>query len=335
MTRADFLLARRLLGGLHDDIHAAVTAARARQAAGLRRVVGVTRADTIYGVDRISEAVILDWFERKWPRAWPTELVMEGLDESADAVTFPRGTPVSRTILKCILDPIDGTRSLMYDKRSAWVLTGLAPQRGKRTTLGDIAVAVMTELPPVKQSAFDQLSAVRGEGLSAHRRSGPEQARMRLRMRPLQERNFDHGFASFSRFFPEGKTRLAEIEEMFWREMKIWGRDGGALVFEDQYASTGGQVYGLAAGHDLMIADLRPLIVGSLGAGRTMMCCHPYDICTALVLEEAGGVVECPSGRPLKCPLDTTSPVAWMGYANRDLARKVRPVLRKVLSQAA
>ncbi|MBE7540461.1 MAG: hypothetical protein HS122_18890 [Opitutaceae bacterium] len=57
---------------------------------------------------------------------------------------------------------------------------------------------------------------------------------------------------------------------------------------------------------------------------------------TAARARQAAGlrrVVEGPSGRPLKCPLDTTSPVAWIGYANRVLARKVRPVLRKVLSQ--
>ena len=67
-------------------------------------------------------------------------------------------------MFKCILDPIDGTRNLMYDKRSAWILTGLAEQRGKRTSLGDIEVAVMTELPTSKQWRADQISAIRGKG---------------------------------------------------------------------------------------------------------------------------------------------------------------------------
>ncbi len=333
MTHANFQRARRLLGALHDCIHAAVTAARVRQAARLSRVVGVTRADTIYHVDRIAESVILAWFEREWPRAWPVELVMEGLDEGADATTFPRGTPVSRTALKCIVDPIDGTRGFMHDKRSAWVLTALAPQRGSGTTLADIVVAVMTELPVVKQTAFDQLSAMRGEGAHVVRRMGINCPRKRIRMRPSQARSFDDGFVSFSRFFPEGKTQLAEIEERFWRELKVWGRGGGAKVFEDQYVSTGGQVYGLIAGHDRMIADLRPLTPGMRGSGVRMTCCHPYDICTALILQELGGVVEDPWGRPLRDPLDTTTPVAWAGYANRALARLARPAFRKVLKQ--
>jgi len=42
---------------------------------------------------------------------------MEGLADGA--TTFPAGTPARRTVLRCILDPIDGTRCLMYDKRPA------------------------------------------------------------------------------------------------------------------------------------------------------------------------------------------------------------------------
>ena len=151
---------RRLLCALQIHIRDTVIAARRRQAGKFSRVVAVTAADTIYHIDRVSEHAILAWFERHWPRASPVELVMEGLE--GEAVTFPRGTPVARTIWKCILDPIDGTRGVMYDKRSAWILAALAPQRGARTDLGDIVVAVMTELPTSKQDRADQLSAVRG-----------------------------------------------------------------------------------------------------------------------------------------------------------------------------
>jgi len=44
-------------------------------------------------------------------------------------------------------------------------------------------------------------------------------------------------------------------------------------------------------------------------------------------------VVEQPDGRPLDAPLDTTSPIAWMGYANPTLARTVRPVLQRLMKQ--
>ncbi len=332
MTGLSLPRARRLICRLHDFIHASLTTARDRPGAtSFHRVAGTTRADTIYQVDRLSETAILAWFDRNWPKAWPVEVVMEGLEDDADATTFPRGTPLSRTLCKCILDPIDGTRELMYDKRSARILTGLAPQRGGKTTLRDITVAVMTELPVKKQLAFDQLSAVRGSGVVATRRAGIRCPHRRLNLQPSRAQDFDHGFASFSRFFPEGKTWLAELEEDLWRELNVWGKGGGAKVFDDQYISTGGQLYELAAGHDRLVADLRPLAFAALGLEAGMLCCHPYDICTALILEELGGVVEDPWGRPLRCPLDTTTSVAWVGYANRTLARKVRPVLRKIL----
>jgi hypothetical protein len=48
-------------------------------------------------------------------------------------------------------------------------------------------------------------------------------------------------------------------------------------------------------------------------------------------LEEAGGVVTDPWGQPLDCPLDTITPVAWVGYANATLADLIGPLLREVL----
>ena len=162
MKDVRFEKARKLICALHATIRETLVAARARQAKRFGEVAAVTAADTIYHIDRLSEAAIMGWFEEHWPKTWTVELVMEGLEE--EATTFPRGTPVGRTEFKCILDPIDGTRGLMHDKRSAWVLTGLARQRGRRTTLKDIEVAVMTELPTSKQWRADQISVVRGAG---------------------------------------------------------------------------------------------------------------------------------------------------------------------------
>jgi hypothetical protein len=47
----------------------------------------------------------------------------------------------------------------MYDKRSAWALGGIAPQRGERTQLSEIIAAAMTEIPTSKQWRADQFSA--------------------------------------------------------------------------------------------------------------------------------------------------------------------------------
>ena len=335
MTPLDEDRARALLCRLQDSIRDAVIAARDTRAADeLAEVAEVTAADTIYKIDKVSEEAVLGWFEAHWPPEWPVELVMEGL-EGEGAVTFPRGTPVEATGLKCIHDPIDGTRGLMYDKRSAWILSALAPQRGGRTNLGDVRVAAMTELPTSKQWASDQVSGVRGCGLAglvAERVDVRGGGRRPLSVRPSRAGDFRHGFAALARFFPEGKALLARIEEGVWDELYGTGEGGSPVVFEDQYLSTGGQIYELLVGHDRMLGDLRPLVHRKLGIASALVC-HPYDICTAMLLEEAGGVVESPDGRPLDAPLDTTSPVSWMGYANPALAELVRPALARSMEE--
>jgi hypothetical protein len=331
MTRAQLSAARRQLCALQDHIRDTILAARRRDAARFARVAAVTAADTIYHVDRLSEHAIVAWFERHWPRSMPVELVMEGLE--GDAVTFPRSTPVARTEWKCILDPIDGTRGLMYDKRPAFILAGLAPQRGARTHVGDIVVAVMTELPTSKQDRADQISAIRRGGVVAETIDLAKGTRRRWKPRPSRARDFEHGFASIARFFPEAKALLGQVEEELWRELGLLGKDGGQRVFDDQYISTGGQLYELIVGHDRMLGDVRPLAYSKLGFSSAALCCHPYDICTALIAQEAGCLVEAPDGRALRVPLDTTTPVAWMGYANASLARQVRPVLRRLIAR--
>lgn len=330
MTAAELQLARRRLCALQAHIRDTIVAARRLQARHFARIAGVTAADTIYHIDRLSEEAILAWFEAHWPRTLPVELVMEGLE--GEPVTFPRGTPVRRTRWKCILDPIDGTRGVMYDKRSAFILAGLAPQRGPRTRLTDIRVAVMTELPVSKQDRADQLSAIRGGGVRAETQDLVRGTRRRWRPRPSRATGFAHGFASLARFFPEGKALLAGLEEALWREIGLLGGDSGQQVFDDQYISTGGQLFELIAGHDRMLGDLRPMAYAKLGYSAAALCCHPYDICTALIAQEAGCLVESPTGGALRAPLDTTTPVAWMGYANPTLARLVRPVLRRLIA---
>lgn len=335
--------ARRLLCRLQDSIRDDLRRVRASERGrrggrgqgreGFARVAAVTAADTIYGIDKVSEATVLRWLEKNWPRTAPVELVMEGLEDGALA-TFPRGTPVAATKWKLILDPIDGTRGLMFDKRSAWSLAGLAPQRGARTTLADIVVAAMTELPTSKGGLADQLSAVRGGGIRAERVDLRTKKRAKLTPRPSSARDLAHGFASVAKFFPAGKAWLAEVEVRLLREL-----GEGNDVFDDQYLSTGGQLHELIVGHDRFVADLRPLAFARLGLGGTecasaggALTCHPYDICTALIAREAGCVVTAPDGKPLRAPLDTTSAVAWTGYANGALARRIAPVLRRVLA---
>lgn len=295
----------------------------------LSAVAAQTSADTIYAIDKISEAAIVEWFESRWPMAEPVEVVMEGLEDGS--LCFPRGTEVSRTRWKCLLDPIDGTRGLMYDKRSAWALGGLAPQEGPETPLSKIFVAAMTELPTSKQWRADQISAVRGQGLRTESVNILDGTSSPLVLQPSRAADFRHGFSWLAKYFPEGRTLTAQIEERLWDELVGIGREASPVIFDDQYICTGGAFYELLAGHDRLVGDLRPLVYARLDLESSLVC-HPYDVCTALLLEEAGVVYEHPLGGFPDAPMDTTSGICWMAYANPTLAGLARPVLQNVLS---
>ncbi len=332
---------RRLLCSLQDNIRDTLVVAQGRPR-DFTKVALVTKADTIYAVDQISEQAILGWFDEHWPAAWPVELVMEGI-EGDEPLTFPHGTPIGLTRWKCILDPIDGTRGYMYDKRSAWSLGAIAPQHGHQTNLADIVVAAMTELPTRKQWRADQFSVVRGAGRAgvvgtacdvrslarpSLRRPRPHR---RIHVRPSTAKNFHHGFASLARYFPDGKAFIAQFEEKLWRALHGTANPS-PLVFDDQYISTGGQLAEILAGHDRLVGDIRPMVYARLHLNMALSC-HPYDICTALIAREAGVIVEAPDGDELRAPLDTTTPISWVAYANPILARLARPVFRRLIDE--
>ena len=203
----------------------------------------------------------------------------------------------------------------MYDKRPAWCLAAAAPHGG---SLRDVVAAAMTELPTVKQGAADQLSGMRGAAASWSNGSTYATGRRDpLAVRPSSATDLEHGFAGLAKFFVPGKTELVQLEA------KLFARLGSRHVFDDEYISSGGQLHELIVGHDRFVADLRPLV------DPTALACHPYDVCTAMLLEEAGGVVTDPYGEPLDAPLDTTSPVAWAGLRERRARRSHRPRARR------
>ncbi len=322
---------RVLLCRLQDAVLQMVLAQQRAATRGELTAIAVEpKADTIFRIDKVVEGTLLHWITNHWPAQEPVELVMEGVDD--EALVFPAGIQLSDTKWKCIIDPIDGTRSWMHDKRGAWSLAAIAPQRGTDTRLSEIVVAAMTELPVTKQWRADQLSAVRGTGVVAEAIDVRGGERVSWRPAPSDAADFRQGFAGISKFFPQGKALLADLEEAFWREIHGNEPQAAPLVFDDQYVSTGGQIFELASGRDRMWVDLRPQVFRKLGLGLSLTC-HPYDICTAMILTELGGVVETPEGEPLDAPLDTTSPIAWAGYANPTLAALARPVLQQLIAE--
>jgi len=323
-----------LIRKLHETMRDGVVEACERSAtASLAAVAREEEGDTIYAVDRVGEDLLVEFFEREIATRFPVVLIAEGLPNGK--IVLPRGTSENDATLRIIVDPIDGTRGLMYQKRSAWILTGVARNHGAETNLSDIELAVQTEIPLVKQHLSDCLWAIRGRGAQAERYNRLTGERSNLRLQPSREPTIAHGYAGVARFFPGAREELAAIDEEIVLGALGPTQPGKAHCFEDQYASTGGQLYELISGHDRFIADLRPLMQKVLtNRGLALgICCHPYDLCTELIAREGGVLVTDIHGGALRARLAVEPDVAWTGYANAQIRDQIEPLLRKALTR--
>jgi len=320
---------------LHERVRDTVVTACERDSLGQLSAVDddSDAGDTIYAVDRVSEELLVEIFEHEIAAQTSLVLIAEGI--AGGKIVLPRGSSETDAAWRIIVDPIDGTRGLMYQKRSAWILTGVARNRGTETNLQDIELAVQTEIPLIKQHLCDVLWARRGRGAEATRFNRLTGECRDLRLQPSRARTIRHGFAMIARFFPGAREELAAIDEEIVHGALGAVEPGKAHCFEDQYLSSGGQLYELMAGHDRFVADLRPLMEPLIQRRGSALgiCCHPYDLCTELIARELGVIVTDVRGERLRAPLSTEADVAWAGYANDDIRREIEPLLLNALSK--
>ena len=292
-----------------------------------------SQGDTIYAIDRVSEELLVELFANEIATLAPIVLIAEGI--AGGQLVLPVAASESGAVWRVIVDPIDGTRGVMYQKRSAWVLTGVARNRGPCTNLGDIQLAVQTEIPLVKQHLCDVLWAMPGKGAHAERFNRLTQERQALPLRPSRATTIKHGFAMIARFFPGVRDELAAIDEEIVLGALGPVEPGKAHCFEDQYLSSGGQLYELMMGHDRFVADIRSLtepIMKRRGLALGI-CCHPYDICTELIAREAGVIVTDERGGRLRTLLHVDPDLSWAGYANDWIRRQIEPLLHAALRE--
>src|SRR6266516_8155700 len=121
--RADAEPLRDPIRALHDSIRNAVVEACARQATEQLAATAGDAGDTIYAIDRVGEEALVRGLSAL-AREEPVCVVAEGIP---DPLILPRGARESDCRWRLLVDPLDGTRGLMYQKRSAWILTGVAP----------------------------------------------------------------------------------------------------------------------------------------------------------------------------------------------------------------
>ena len=265
--------AERLLGRLrriHAALRDAVVDSCERAGANLESltaVVGNEAGDTIFALDRVSEEALIEHFDAL-AREWPMLLVAEGLGETGRRMLPDGATPE----IVVIVDPIDGTRGLMYQKRPGWILTGVAPYRGDATSLADIDRRAADrdsagEAAPVGQPVGRRRRAGGGRAAEpAHGRAHADRAAS-----VAGARRSSRASASCRASSPDAARILAEIDDAIVERVLGELPPGRAVAFEDQYISSAGQLYELMMGHDRWTADLRPLVWAKRRSARALL----------------------------------------------------------------
>jgi len=299
------------------------------------RALGHAGSDVIYAIDQAVEAQLVQLLEAEAEALGGIVLIAEGIGENEKSV-YPKGFTEDECTWRLLVDPIDGTRGIMMDKRSAWFIAGAAPNRGEDTRLRQTECSILAELPTSRAGFADELTAVKGQGVRAKRKALlTDDPDIEIVCEPYSGESIKGGFAQIVRFFPGGREVIAELEEALWERLFPDRQDGEILGFEDQYISTGGQWVELIMGRDRFCADLRGTLFSSKHfqgkpIGHT---CHPYDMAGWLIAEESGILLTDPSGAPLDAPFDTRTACDWIGYANEAIRKEVGPVLRDLLKE--
>ena len=290
--------------------------------------------DVTFGLDVPAEERIQTWHRElacHRPLSVMTEdvgwvhRVPDGTGGSRRTNGFEHGGP------RIAFDPIDGTRNLMFDLRSAWTVVSFAGPGPAQPRFGDICGGLVSELPTTRESRRRVLSAER-EGpclLREFEVGGDRVQRERTLEVDLDDRP-DNGYFPFFRYQPALRPAVAELEAAFLgRLVQCEGADESTL-FDDQYITNAGQLVLLSLGTYRVIVDARPLIAARTGVHTTTA--KPYDVAGAFVVAQAAGaVLSDPQGERLDFPIDCTTPLSFAGWANRATFERLHPHLLAAL----
>lgn len=333
--------------------HRLLVTMRGQQAWALNEVVAEEGGDRIYAIDREVEPILEAQIE-SWPdECFPLLLIAEGLGHDGCKRFGPPDQPLR---FRVIVDPIDGTRMLMYDKRSAWFLAAVVaePSNSQAAGLADSIASVLVELPTSKQDLADSFVAIRSQTeVSSDRGHKPVDCRRRdcrdstssdsnihpasghayqiVTFEPSQATNLKDGFVSVMGCFPGTKRLAADLMETIAERTGLLGSI--PEFFDDQYISTGGQMVQLMTGKDRCCIDLRPLfnrIVGRTGPDRFLES-HPYDMAGWLAAKQSGVIITDGFGGRFNAPLDVSTGVHWCGYSNSAIQEIIEPVVQNWL----
>ena len=187
----------------------------------------------------------------------------------------------------------------MYQKRSAWILTGVAPERGEATSLADIELAVQTEIPLLKQHLCDSAWALRGRGRPRRTMEPPDGRGRPTLPRPVPRDEHRSRFRHRRALLPRpsrgsgGHRRRDRL-----RRPRLSAAGQGALLRGPVHLHAGTALRASGRPRPLRRRPAAPRRARSRRPRPVLgLCCHPYDVCTELIAREAGVIVTDPWGR--------------------------------------
>jgi fructose-1,6-bisphosphatase/inositol monophosphatase family enzyme len=322
---------------LADRMRAATLAAAggAREEGGdpdaLARPVGRGAGDVTYGIDVPAERALDAWLAGE-SRSGPLSLLSEDAGwrhagPGAGARGFDHGGP------RIAVDPIDGTRNLMADLRPAWSVIALAGPGPGVPRLSDVELGLLCEIPETRAATYRVLAAERGGACRFELRRVADGALVAARRLDTgSDARADHGYFPFFKYMADLRPAIASIEAAFLKRLAEREDADVRTCYDDQYISNGGQLALLALGTYRMIADLRAFLAER--RGKPTITTKPYDVAGAVVCARAAGaIVEAPDGAELDFPIDTRTPVSWVGWANAATRERLAPHLHAVLER--
>ncbi len=333
---------RARLAALCGELRAAArgameTAIAAGDIDSMARELRAGAGDVTFELDARTETVIDRWLETT-ARNGPLSLLTE--DEGwrhrgpgtkggvSELSGFDHGGP------RIAIDPIDGTRHLMSDLRSAWSIVSFAPPGTAQPRMREISLGLVSEIPDSRAARWRSLVAIQGhDAVFEDRALGDCSLVSTRKLHTGDDARAERGYFSFFRYLPAQRPPLAEIEARFFERLARLEHADVRSCYDDQYISSGGQLALLTIGTYRMAADLRAWL-GWKHPEIPSIATHPYDIAGAvLVAREAGAQVCGIDGEALDFPIDCSTPVSFVAWTNAATKARLQGHLKAALGE--